>query len=127
MGLLDATFRGMASSLINLLGATAVLRRVTITYNTTTNASSEATASFTIMISPPVPYNALRIDGTLVLAGDAKCLAAAADLETAGIVLPPPSNVNWYLDIGSDKWNVVRTSALRSGDQSAAIELQLRR
>lgn len=127
MGLLDGPLRSVAKTLINVLGANATLRRRSSVYDAQHDLSTDTEESFALRISPPEPYASYRIDGTLILAGDAKCLVAASELESKGIVLPPGSYTNLYLDIGTDKWTVVRTTALRSGDQAAAVELHLRR
>ena len=127
MGLLDGPLRSVAKTLVGVLGADAALRQVTSTYNAVNGTETTATLSASIRISPPEPYSAYRVDGTMVQAGDARCIVAAKDLEDAGFVLPTGSHKNLYLDIGTETWTVVRTMQIRSGDQAAAVELQLRR
>lgn len=127
MARLDGVFRSAARKLISDFGATATLTRRTKTIDPGSNekVSSETTA--TVKVSPPEPYKSYQINGTLVKAGDAHCLIASTTLEAAGISLPASTLQDVFLTLGSDVWMVVALNQLRSGDQSAAVELQLRR
>lgn len=127
MGALDSTFRAGASELIRSLGATATLRRVSQEYDAASDQGTDTVFEASIRVSPPEPYRSKPITGTQVQTGDAKCYVAAVDLEATGIVFPPPSRTVVYLILGADRWTVVEVNHLRSGDQSAALELHLRR
>lgn len=128
MGVLDGPLRGAANTLLNVLGCAATLRKRSATFNPLTNAESSVTeTSWTVKASPPSPYSARKIDGTVIREGDASCLLATYALDQEGITLPGGPVTNYYLDFGSDVWTVVSINHLRSGDQSAAVELQLRR
>lgn len=127
MSLLDGPLRAAAKKLIGLAGAPATIRVVTSSYDPASLLENEDTATYSLRISPPEPYRAHRIDGTQVLAGDAACLVAARDLEAVGLLLPTGSLKNVYLTLGADEWQVVAVNHIRSGEQIAAVELQLRR
>lgn len=127
MSLLDGPLRGAATLLIRQAGATATLRRTTTQLAFASDQDVSTTVEATIKVSPPEPYRASRIDGTLVQIGDSMCLVSAQTLELSGISLPVGSLQNVSLQIGADKWKVISVNQLRSGDLVAALELQLRR
>lgn len=127
MGLLDGPMRGVAKTLLGILGGSATLSKETRDYEPSTDTNLTTTQQITIQHSPPEPYAAYRIDGTLVQAGDAKVLVAAQDLEDADFSLPAGSHQNVYMTIDGRRWTVVRVNEVRSGDLPAALELQLRR
>ncbi len=129
MGVLDGPLRGVAKQLTSLLGTTATLRRRTAVFDPIANAEVVTNVTWSLRVSPPEAVGLDRIDGTLVRAGDAKCVAAAADIEalSPAISLPTGSAVNLYLDVAGDRWAIVAVNDMRSGDQSAAVELILRR
>jgi len=129
MGVLDFPLRGVAKTLIGILGATATLRRHTSTYDPLTGDQVVTEVTWTLKVSPPDAVKLNRIDGTLVRAGDAISMISSSVLEA---LTPPPglpgeTGTTFYLDVASDRWSVVAVNDLRSGDQSAALELILRR
>jgi hypothetical protein len=124
---LDGPLRGVTQQVLSLLGGSATLRRIVRVYDPLTDLDQETVTTFALKVSPPEPYSVGRIDGTLIRQGDARCLVAGADLDAIGIVFPPGSYTSLYLEIGSTRWTIVSGNELRSGDQTAAVELQLRR
>lgn len=141
MGILDAPFRGIASTLIGTLGARATYTRKNPgTYDARMGRfTGGSESSATVGISPPDKFSTAEIDKTApvddgrpnaqgrhqtVLRSDFKIMVAARGFpEELG---EPRADMD-YLTIGSSKFRVVALAeVLWSGDQIAAWVLQCR-
>lgn len=91
------------------------------TFDADTNTTAEgAITDHVRKISPPDPYTKEWIDGKLIVLGDARCYVAAS-----GIPFTP--NEGQKLTYGGDKWQIIKSDPLVSGDLTAAYELRIRK
>ncbi len=128
MSLLDGPFRSLASDLIGTLGASAVtITRKENLYDAATDTDSPVTTTADLKMTPPAPFEERRVNGSSVLATDLMALVAAKDVDALSFGLSMDSNVTLSLVYDGATYQVVGVREIRSGDQAAAIELQLRR
>ncbi len=90
------------------------------TYDPATGATSGTPTSHTVTATPPLDYDVKFIDGDVVRVGDTYLYVAGSGL---GFTPKPGFSVV----TGGRTWRVVAVRDLRSGEQTAAWELQLRR
>lgn len=110
-----------ATSLISENGRTVTLER-TVRTNTTGKPWEPATETVQQQSVSAVwaGYNGDEIDGTLILAGDAK-------------VLISPSGLSWLPETdcrivdGSDTWRIVNVETVKPGATSVLLKCQVRR
>lgn len=76
--------------------------------------------SHSAKVTPPAPYDVRMVDGDLIRRDDCKVILAAQ-----GLAWVP--TLTWSVQIGSETWTIVAVSPLRTGDDVAAYEIQLRR
>lgn len=126
MALLDPIFRGLGKDLLALLGGTATLQKTVEDYDPDTDTSTTTTTEVVVKHSPPEAYTGYDIDGTVIQAGDAKTMVSAKELDEKGFSLAPGSHTRTYMVIGTQRWTIVRVNEIRSGDEVAVYELQLR-
>ena len=129
MALLDSAFRDLAKTLLTVMGVSATLKRVTPgTYSPISGESGTPTETeYSVKASPPEGYSKDLIDWTaasgrfdVILRDDLKTYIAAKGLT----VVPTPSTD--YLTISGNKYRVVKSNLVWSGDQVALYEVQLR-
>jgi hypothetical protein len=130
MGFLDQPLRQVSRDVIGLFTtAKARLTRVTKTYNSTTDTTSEVQESVDVKVSPPLPVTRdhLRGDPNLV-ATDTVVYVSALDLEeaTPAISLLPGSDVTLFANVAGRDHAILRVAEYYSGDQAAILELFLR-
>lgn len=126
LGQLDARFsgvNGVANRLITKYGTTfAISYQSGGVYNPITRAydTPGTPVSYDIAASPPEPYSLKEIDGTTVIQGDLKSLIPAAQTTEK-----PPVGATVVYD--SATWSIEDSQPIKSGNETAAYEIQLRR
>lgn len=119
-GKLDSTFRPLAVNLISDFGSTATWTRQTSTFDPSTGKTTDADTSYSVVISPPAPYNNRRVDGTVIQVGDTMAMLAAE-----GLAFTP--TIGDYLTHKTIRWQVVGLVPIYSGELISAYEVQLRK
>lgn len=136
MGLFDTPFRGLAQTLIGVLGATATLETTTEgDFDPLVNEDVAPTVATTsISISPPEQFNLQHVNRMplgsefistlrgMVESGDTWILVAAAD-----VTIGSDEKESYRVKISGDWFRVVNHSRIYSGDLVAAYFLHLRR
>lgn len=119
---LDDKLVPAAQRLINKFGKTAtVTTEAAKTYDPETGKTSNTGETVnTVKISPPAPYEIRYITAGVVDVGDQRTIIAAKDLTFT-------LKTGQLLTVDSDKWRIVSVNSIRSGEQIAAFELQLRK
>jgi hypothetical protein len=121
-GFLDPVMRPLAKGLISQFGLNATLVREVETYDPSTGKNTVASTSYTITTSPPAPYNQNRVNGTTILQGDLQVLIAGDGFPAT----EPDINTDKVVFEG-ERWQVVASNPVYSGEQIAMWEVQLRR
>lgn len=125
MGILDATFRSLATTLVGRFRDTSsTLTRISegAGYNPATGGSTSSSTSAAIKRSPAMPFKTSQMQDEEVLEGDLYCYVDAASCEAAGVSPVPGDGYRVELD----GFRVISATALESGDQNAAYLLHLR-
>ena len=122
MTVLDDKLVPAVLALINKFGITGVFDTGSGegVYTATTGDVAETASTVTRKVSPPVPFNQRLVDGATVRRDDTQVFVAGS-----GITFTP--SIGMTIVIAGDKWKIVSVIVLRSGEQVAAYELQLRR
>lgn len=118
-GALDSVFRPLAVQLINAFGTTATWIKTAETFSATTGQTTRTETTYSVVVSPPEPYDTRRVDGSVIQVGDATCL-----LQGAALSFTP--EIGDLITILSTRWQVIGVNPIVSGEQIAAYELQLR-
>jgi hypothetical protein len=124
MGVLDATFRALATSLVGKYrNSSSTLTRISegAGYNPVDGSISSSSTSASIKRSPAMPFRSQMADDE-VLQGDLYCYVDAASCEAAGVSPVPGGGYRVELD----GYRVISATSLESGDQVAAYLLHLR-
>ena len=128
MGILDGPFRTVAKSLIGTLGTSAVtITRKEGDYDPATDQDATTTTTIAINISPPAPFKQEQVDGSAILSSDLMCYVSASDLDDESFDVTLGTNVTLSLEYDGKEYAIVAIKEMRSGDQVAAYELQLRK
>lgn len=121
MTVLDVKLGAVATTLINKFGRDATFKTEDVTYNPQSGEGLRTEdASTVIKISPILGFDIDQIDGTVIRQGDARIFIASA-----GVVRIPV--VNESVVIGSDRWMIIGTKPLHSGEEVAAYEFHIRK
>ena len=129
-GLFDTIFAGnsgVGEQLLDLLGITCTVSLPPVTaYDPATGTETEQPAqTVDLKCSPPDAYNVNEIDGTNILAGDAKIIISGASIEGAGI--SHTDLERGTVTVNGEDWNIVTVNPIVSGSNTAVYELQLRK
>ena len=121
-GLLDDIMPGIATDLINTFGSTATLIYAgSSSYNAATGVDTIGAATeVAVSASPPVPYDINTVDNTSIQQGDLKTLIPAE--QVTATIIPQSSK----LRIDSIDYLIVNIYPIKSGNDVAAYELQIR-
>lgn len=117
-GALDGLATATAPALINRLGKTATLTRVTKTQNQATGIATETTTTESVIITPPEPFEERRWPSLTVQ--DVQSVASVAAQEVA------EPNIGDRLTIDGLVMQVVDKAALYSGNLVALWIMGLR-
>lgn len=119
-GQLDTIFRDLAPKLIGDFGSSATWKSTSEAYSAATGKTTVTETDYSIVISPPEPYNNRMIDGEVIQVGDAQCL-----LQGKGLAFTPAiADVVLHKTV---RWKVVGLNPIYSGELIAAYEVQLRK
>jgi len=126
LALLDNVFSGsggIAKTLHNLFGGTGTIANPgTETYNPLNGQSATAPGtSFDTDPSPPENYSIKEIDGSNILKTDLKTTIPASDVTSE--IVPEKST----LTIGSSVFTIISANPIKSGNETAIYQLQLRK
>lgn len=125
----DNLFGNLAVQLIDrTFGADATLRKISRTYNVATGTSSETVTDYPVKVSPPTRdgtgtragFREERIDG---LAEGTISFAWIATRSLPAAAVPAIDDVLIYRGI---EYQIVATNDQNSGDETAAIQMELR-
>lgn len=119
---LDTKLRRIALSTIKKYGLTASFAvKSGGTYSPTSGSvSGESTATYSVKVTPPEPYETKYQDGDLIRAGDARIYIA-----DQGLAFVPA--VGQRVTIDGDTFVSVSVNAIRSGELVCLWEVALRR
>lgn len=117
--------------------AAAALDRVGVTCRVTINAGavdvatggvSVSQSSIDIVGSPPVGYAEERIDGDLVMRGDAEVILKPVDI-SGDAWSPDPERMSLSFPNSNDGnvWKIISFKPITAGDDVAVYQIQLRR
>ena len=118
---LDRTARAAAQRLIDALGKSVTIRRVTRSFDPASGKTTETHEDVPAKISPPQRFGEGLVDGSLVRAGDLRAELAAEDLA----MVPEP--VRDRIVIDGTAWSLLRIEPVLSGEQTAFYTLHLRK
>jgi hypothetical protein len=124
MGALDAAFRSLASTLIGAFSSTPATYARAAAPRYDPREGQElvfAPVTYSIKITPPLPYRKSEVNGTTVQATDLRCYISAKDLP----IEPDPrtDSLTWK----GFAFQVISASPVGTADANVLIELQLRR
>ena len=121
MTVLDDRLVPKAKQLIEKYGLNAIFAEFAgFSYDETTGIGAASGQTKTFKITPPTSYDIFFIDGDLIQSGDARVFFAALDC-------PIVPKIGMKLIIGNDHWRVISFSPIRTGEQIAVYEVQLRK
>ena len=119
---LDRILPNIAKNLLQQFGTDITITRLTSsTFNPATLGQSGTVDAQTVKCSPPSPYRAAQIDGTNVLFGDLSVVIADND---PGFEFAPATGQ--HASFGGKAYSIVNVETIRSGDEVAAYQCQLR-
>ena len=119
---LDKTLVPFTKDIIGRLGLDATFKQYTPgTYDLVTGVGVPGTNSTVAKVSPPMPYDTRLVDNDLIRVGDAVCYIAEKDLP----FIPKAGMLVTFADT-SEEWRCIEVNSLRSGEDIAVHELQLR-
>ena len=119
---LDLRLVPKVSTIVSRFGTTAtILQPDGETYDPKTGAVTIARIiERTVKVTPPSNYGLDLVNGDTIKIGDCRVILAAQ-----GLVFTPQQN--WGIRLGSETWTIISVGPIRTGDDVAAYELQLRR